>query len=120
MSFLVFEKNPFIRCDILETLSANFPGAQVSGISALEELAERVASIAHPFVAVLSSNTKELDALYNILRPRGRDISLVVISDDPQVNDDSMRSCHRVARPFNTEMLLRAVRNALSVQQSVP
>ena len=117
MSFIVFERDPFIRCDILETLAANFPGVQVSAYSALEELAEKAAGVLQPCVAVLSSNRKELESLLGILRAKTQDISFVVISDDTAESDGSTGVFHQVSRPFNSEMLLRAVRSALSGQQ---
>tara|TARA_R110002074_G_scaffold109824_2_gene236682 strand:- start:1045 stop:1407 length:363 start_codon:yes stop_codon:yes gene_type:complete len=119
MRFLVYEKDPLVRDDILETLKDAFSGV-VHLIEDLRDLGrcnERYRTPAVVILSVSDQNTFEKNAHALLLPARA---GVVKICDDPPIEAEARATTHFVPRPFNTCALVSAVKNALSSQLTDP
>lgn len=118
MSFLVCEPDPLVREDISETLSYAFGGLVVTAVETLEDAANAVRGLTGPIVAVLSISGEASDALLDwVFQNRSKAKVVLVSNNAPDSAEATMYSAF-VQRPFTADVLMAAVRTALSDQHS--
>ena len=116
MRFLVYEQDPLVRTDIIETLKDAFCGV-IHMIEDLRDFARCIEQQVTPSVVILSvSGQDALDSSSETLSFAER-TGLVIICDDIPAENGNRPAAQFVPRPFNSTTLVSAVRNALSSQQ---
>lgn len=119
MQFLVYEQDPLVRDDILETLKEAFSGV----IHLIEDLRDFGCCNEQqntPSVVILSVSGQD------VLKERCDTFSLpsragvVIICDDLPAETETCVPAQFVPRPFNSRTLISAIRTALSSQLRDP
>ncbi len=113
MNFLVYEQEPLVRDDIVETIKTAFSGV-VHFINQLDELKDNVHLQNHQTIIILSVSGRDIHRSKQDVISYAGDAHLVVICDDPPVDSTSCGSAHFVQRPFTSQTLLVAIKTALS------
>ncbi len=119
MTFLVYDKDPFVQADILETLAAAFPNCSVSLLSEIGLLGAVAKASAQPTVAVISASWADVKTQIADLGQRAHDLCLVLIGDEAAGDAEGILATS-VQRPFSSDSLLQAVRSVLSARPSSP
>ena len=118
MDFLVYERDPLVRTDIVETLKDAFVGVT----HLLDDICELcVGSVdrATPSVLILSVPERDLLEKITDIMKAAAPAGIVIICDDPPAEAQRWSGLHFVPRPFHSGTLVSAVRNALSSQQTI-
>jgi len=117
VGFLVYEEDILVKADIIEMLSQHFPDCPVATLHRLDELGEVVLQAAQPLVAVLSAKLPEIDRQFAEAASRH---AVVMVSDQGAELPAHLPRWQTVSKPFSSDMLIDAVRSALSSLQSAP
>lgn len=116
MHFLILEPDPLISADIQETLAAEFAGDEIFLTETVDGFAKLLVRLQQIRGVVLSAAKDELEECIKILKSVGHVVPVVAIhSDGPdEVVDD--HGVTVLQRPFSSDGLIAAVRNAFSDQ----
>ena len=114
MPFLIYEKDPFVRNDIYETLEAEFADQTIVIVETFDGLQDMAMTLAAPTVAVLAVSGEAVERALAQLEQVLTSIKCVIIGDDPV--DHALREEKIVflQRPFSSGTLVESVRSALS------
>ena len=119
MNFFVYELEPLVRDDIIETIKDAFSGIThvVEDLSDLRCALEQNVS---KTVVILSVSTRDVRKRKTDVLSFAGNTPIVVICDDPPSNREACASAHFVSRPFDSQTLISAITNALSFQPKDP
>lgn len=116
MYFIVLEQDPFVRIDIQDTVTTEFPGQPVIVTETPKEVSWDVVSGEEPVVAIVSIRSDEKDSyksMFDLMEP---EVKVVLIGNSPVTEEEGYPPHVFVQRPFDSVMLTKAVKTAISGQ----
>jgi hypothetical protein len=114
MAIFVFEPDIIVQSDIAETLAAAFADRTVELFDSLPDLLERLGAAIGPIVSIVSSGEEGSIAAINSFSTGQTGLSFVLLGEPAQSGEAPAFDHVQVPLPFNTAMLIWAVRNAIS------
>lgn len=113
MTFVVYEQDPLVRYDIIETLISEFADARVEPA---EDMRDAVVSSASPdekkiFIVSLPDGTKQADLDQMLMGTQSA--GTVVITNAADGYYRLPQKAFFVQRPFGSDLLIRAVKSVL-------
>ncbi|WP_156874825.1 hypothetical protein [Sulfitobacter alexandrii] len=123
MVYLIYEQDPFVRADICEALSAEFPDKTIVETESLESLEKGLSDFSHRLADVnvvfvtSTDNAVEDSRFIAEMPPIGR---LVLVADERIVDTQANPNPVYISKPFSTHGLMAAIRDGRSDRPASP
>ncbi|SFE11956.1 hypothetical protein SAMN04488523_10561 [Sulfitobacter brevis] len=114
MSFFIYEPDLIVQEDISETLSELFSDCSIRLFDSVDELFETLAAYTEPAVAIVARPTVCLFARLMDPTKLAQNVRFVVIGGGSKVSQPLPGWMQMVPLPFDTTMLISAIRTAIS------
>jgi len=120
MLVIVYEKDPLVQQDIVETLTAEIPSAVVRSTDREQDLRQWIKQSKDRCLVVISVPMKSDPSVIADLAGAAGTVGSVVIGNAPRGALNLPSHSYYIQRPFSSEWLVKGVKTVLSAQPVHP